>query len=63
MVGSKNTAILLKLWIWPIDAVALGRICAQHAKQSCFYGLTQSVLIGNIILGDDKASPELQKTW
>ena len=26
--GSEVTAILLKGWIWPIDGVASGRVCA-----------------------------------
>ena len=35
--GSKVTAILLNGWILPVGGVASGKVCAQPAKQACFY--------------------------
>ena len=37
ITGSKVTAILLNGWVLPVGAVALGRVCAQPAKQACFH--------------------------
>ena len=36
ITGTKSTAILLNVWILPVGGVALGRVCTQPAKQSCF---------------------------
>ena len=37
ITGSKVTAILLNGWILPVVGVANGRVCAQPAKQACFF--------------------------
>ena len=39
LTGSKVIAILLIWWIWPVSGFALGRVCAQPAKQACFHQL------------------------
>ena len=35
IAGSKVTAILLNVWIFPIGEALSGRVCAQPAKQAC----------------------------
>ena len=37
ITGSEVTAFLLNGWILPVDKLALGRVCAQSAKQACYY--------------------------
>ena len=37
ITGSKITVTLLNGWILPVGGAALGRVCAQPAKQACFY--------------------------
>ena len=50
--GSKDTAILLKGWIWPIGGVASGRVCAYSLHSRLLFksynkhGQTKTTMFG-----------------